>query len=282
MAKKKHEEHENHERWLVSYADFITLLFAFFVVMYSISSVNEGKFRTVSDSIKAALNPIVSPATTAVPFTIGQNKAVKVDPTIENVKEPAVRRLRQIMRALKNETQLEIIQLKELTNGDIVLTLPDTVLFRSGESALRPEARPFVQAISEVLIELDRHVRVEGHTDNVPITTAQFPSNWELSATRAVTVVRAFSEQYSVPTDHLAAVGHADSRSLTDNLTPEHRAKNRRVEIVVQERKPDPQPVETEEPRTALEMFAVPQDGVKREASPRLEDIPLAEPASRP
>ena len=282
MAKKKHEEHENHERWLVSYADFITLLFAFFVVMYSISSVNEGKFRTVSDSIKAALNPIVSPATTAVPFTIGQNKAVKVDPTIENVKEPAVRRLRQIMRALKNETQLEIIQLKELTNGDIVLTLPDTVLFRSGESALRPEARPFVQAISEVLIELDRHVRVEGHTDNVPITTVQFPSNWELSATRAVTVVRAFSEQYSVPTDHLAAVGHADSRSLTDNLTPEHRAKNRRVEIVVQERKPDPQPVETEEPRTALEMFAVPQDCVKREESPRLEDIPLAEPASRP
>ena len=282
MAKKKHEEHENHERWLVSYADFITLLFAFFVVMYSISSVNEGKFRTVSDSIKAALNPIVSPATTAVPFTIGQNKAVTVTPTIELAKEPAVRRLRQIMRSLKNETQLEIIQLKELTNGDIVLTLPDTVLFRSGESTLRPEARPFVQAISEVLIELDRHVRVEGHTDNVPITTVQFPSNWELSATRAVTVVRAFSEQYSVPTDHLAAVGHADSRSLTDNLTPEHRAKNRRVEIVVQERKPDPQPVETEEPRTALEMFAVPQDGVKREASPRLEDIPLAEPASRP
>ena len=290
MAKKKHEEHENHERWLVSYADFITLLFAFFVVMYSISSVNEGKFRTVSDSIKAALNPIVSPATTAVPFTIGQNKAVTVTPTIELAKEPAVRRLRQIMRSLKNETQLEIIQLKELTNGDIVLTLPDTVLFRSGESTLRPEARPFVQAISEVLIELDRHVRVEGHTDNVPITTVQFPSNWELSATRAVTVVRAFSEQYSVPTDHLTAVGHADSRSLTDNLTPEHRAKNRRVEIIVQERRPDPQPIATEEPRTALEMFAVPQDGVKGEAISRSDDIPLllqlpstlAEPAPRP
>ena len=268
MAKKKHEEHENHERWLVSYADFITLLFAFFVVMYSVSSVNEGKFRTVSDSIKAALNPIVSPASTSVPFTIGQNKAVTMNPTIDSAKEPAVRRLRQIMHSLKNETQLEITQLKELTNGDIVLTLPDTVLFRTGESTLRSEARPFLQAIGEVLIELDRHVRVEGHTDNVPISTVQFPSNWELSATRAVTVVRTLSEQYGVQADHLTAVGHADFRSLTDNLTPENRAKNRRVEIVVQEPKPIPQPIETAEPRTALERFAVPQDGALRDASP--------------
>ena len=287
MAKKKHEEHENHERWLVSYADFITLLFAFFVVMYSISSVNEGKFRTVSDSIKAALNPIVSPASTAVPFTIGQNKAVTVNPTIETVKEPAVRRLRQIMRSLKNETQVDIIQLKELTNGDIVLTLPDTVLFRPGESRLRPEALPFVQAISEVLIDLDRHVRVEGHTDNVPISTVQFPSNWELSATRAVTVVRTLSEQYGVQSDHLTAVGHADSRSITDNLTPESRAKNRRVEIVVQERKSTPEPTERTEPRTALEMFGASQDAAKREAGALSNDIrpalppplPLIEPA---
>lgn len=274
MSKKKHEEHENHERWLVSYADFITLLFAFFVVMYSISSVNEGKFRTVSDSIKAALNPVVSPSSTLTPFTIGQNKALSLKPTIEDAKEPAIRRLRQIMRSLKEETHLEIITLKELTNGDIVLTLPDTVLFRSGESVLRPEARPFIQAISEVLIELNRHARIEGHTDNVPISTVQFSSNWELSAIRAVTVVRTLSEQYGVQSDHLTAVGHADSRSITDNLTPENRAKNRRVEIVVQERKTTPEPIEQAEPRTALEMFG---------ASPRPDDIPLVlQPPSPP
>ena len=276
MAKKKHEEHENHERWLVSYADFITLLFAFFVVMYSISSVNEGKFRTVSDSIKAALNPIVSPANVAVPFTIGQNKAVTVNPTIDTVKEPAVRRLREIMRSLKNEMQLDIIQMKELTNGDIVLTLPDTVLFRAGEAVLRPEARPFIQAISDVLIELDRHVRVEGHTDSVPISTVQFPSNWELSATRAVTVVRTLNEQYGLQADHLTAVGHADSRPLADNLTPENRAKNRRVEIVVQEPRPVPQPIEAAEQHTALERFAAPQDAVKREADALSNVIPPA------
>ena len=283
MAKKKHEEHENHERWLVSYADFITLLFAFFVVMYSISSVNEGKFRTVSDSIKAALNPIVSPASAAVPFTIGQNKAVTMNPTIDNVKEPAVRRLREIMRSLKKETQLDIIQLKELTSGDIVLTLPDTVLFRAGEAVLRPEARPFIQAISEVLIDLDRHVRVEGHTDSVPISTVQFPSNWELSATRAVTVVRALSELYGLQADHLTAVGHADSRPLVDNLTPENRGKNRRVEIVVQERKSIPEPIEKAEPRTALEMFGAPQEDVKREAGAPSNDIaPALQPPLPP
>jgi len=274
MAKKKHEEHENHERWLVSYADFITLLFAFFVVMYSVSSVNEGKYRTVSESIKAALNPIVSPPATKVPFTIGENKQTSLIQSIDLAKEPAVRRLREIMRSLKNDPQVEIMQLKELTNGDIVLMLPDTVLFRSGESALRPEAFPFVQAISEALIELDRYVRVEGHTDNVPIATVQFPSNWELSATRAVTIVRAFSEKHAVPANHLAAVGYADSRSLTDNLTPEHRAKNRRVEIVVQERKPIVQPIDTTEPHTALERFSAAPNNAIRAADPIPGDIP--------
>jgi chemotaxis protein MotB len=281
MAKKKHEEHENHERWLVSYADFITLLFAFFVVMYSISSVNEGKFRTVSDSIKAALNPVVSPSSTLTPFTIGQTKALTLKPTIEGAKEPAVRRLRQIMRSLKNETHLEIIQLKELTNGDIVLMLPDTVLFRAGESALRFEARPFIQAISEVLIELDRHVRVEGHTDNVPISTAQFPSNWELSATRAVTVVRTLSEGYGVSSQNLSAVGYADSRPRTDNLIPEHRAMNRRVEIVVLEHKQVPYPPEQEEERTALQRFADPPGGSTGSDDVMLNSLPSA-PSTRP
>ncbi|MEK6642078.1 MAG: OmpA family protein, partial [Nitrospirota bacterium] len=175
-----------------------------------------------------------------------------------------------------NETQLDIIQMKELTNGDIILTLPDTVLFRTGEAVLRPEARPFIQAISEVLIELDRRVRVEGHTDNVPISTVQFPSNWELSATRAVTVVRSLSELYGLPADHLTAVGHADSRPLADNLTPENRAKNRRVELVVQEPRPAPQSIEMAEPHTALERFAAPQDAVKREGRPPSDEVPPA------
>ena len=93
MAKKKHEEHENHERWLVSYADFITLLFAFFVVMYSVSSVNEGKYRTVSDSIKAALNPVNSTPSSRLPFAVGDAKPKMINPDMSSANEPVIRRM---------------------------------------------------------------------------------------------------------------------------------------------------------------------------------------------
>lgn len=233
MAKHKHEEHENHERWLVSYADFITLLFAFFVVMYSISSVNEGRYRTVSESIKAALHPMAAPVTSSQPFSIGQQRPSMMTPDLPATREVAIRKIRDLIRSSGPNSQQNVVQVQEKVTGDIVITIPDQLLFHSGEAAIQPEALPFLQSLSLAMIELNRHVIVEGHTDNVPIQTALFPSNWELSATRAVMVVRILSELYAVPGDHLAALGYADSRPLGPNLTPEQRAKNRRVEIVI-------------------------------------------------
>jgi chemotaxis protein MotB len=262
MSKKKHEEHENHERWLVSYADFITLLFAFFVVMYSISSVNEGRFRTVSESIKAALNPIVSPPATPTPFQVGANKPTSIVPNVIPSRDVAVRRLRQAMKALHPAERADTIQITEPGDSTIVLSLPELVLFESGAAALRAEALPFLQALAEVLVELDRQIKVQGHTDNAPIRTAQFPSNWELSAIRAVIVVRALGELYGVPSQNLSAVGYADSRPVIDNTTPENRAKNRRVEIVVLEHKQVPYPPKQGEERTALQLFADPPVGL--------------------
>ncbi|TKB74375.1 MAG: flagellar motor protein MotD [Nitrospira sp.] len=258
MSKKKHEEHENHERWLVSYADFITLLFAFFVVMYSISSVNEGRFRTVSDSIKAALHPIVSPPATPVPFQVGNNKPTSIVPNVIPSRDMAVRRLQQALKALQASVQPETVQVTEPGDNTIVLSLPELVLFESGAATLRAEAMPFLQALAEALVELDRQIKVQGHTDNVPMRSAQFPSNWELSAIRAVMVVRALGELYGVPAQNLSAVGFADSRPVTDNQTPENRAKNRRVEIVVLERKRTLNPPDQGEERTALQLFADP------------------------
>jgi chemotaxis protein MotB len=235
MAKQKHEEHENHERWLVSYADFITLLFAFFVVMYSVSAVNEGKFRTVSESIKAALNPIVSPPSTRAAFNVNASKAAVTAPNLPGTKEVAIRRLINLVKSIQGSSQLSLVRITEKLNGDIVITIPDMVLFNSGDAAVRPEALPFLEGLGAAIVELDRHARVEGHTDNVPIRTAQFPSNWELSSSRAVMVVRVLSELYGVPADHLAAMGHADTRPVTANLDAEQRAKNRRVEVVILE-----------------------------------------------
>lgn len=238
MAKHKHEEHENHERWLVSYADFITLLFAFFVVMYSISSVNVGKYRTVSESIKAALNPIVSPPSSPSAFSLNANKPALTAPNTPGSREVAMRRLRNLVQVINGSPQMSLVRIVERVNGDIVITIPDQVLFNSGEAAVRPEAMRFLQGLGAAILELDRHTRVEGHTDDVPIRTAQFPSNWELSAARAVMVVRVLSELYGVPANHLAAVGHADTRPVTGNSDADQRAKNRRVEVVILEQAP--------------------------------------------
>lgn len=242
MAKHKHEEHENHERWLVSYADFITLLFAFFVVMYSISSVNVGKYRTVSESIKAALNPIVSPPSSPTPLTLSTNKQALTAPDAPGSKDVAIRKLRNLVKGIKASPQLALVRITERVNGDIVITIPDQLLFNSGEAAMRSEALPFLEGLSAAIVELNRYTRVEGHTDNVPMRTAQFPSNWELSAARAVMVVRVLSELFAVPSERLSAVGHADTRPITANLDSEQRAKNRRVEVVILEQAP-PAPI---------------------------------------
>lgn len=243
MAKHKHEERENHERWLVSYADFITLLFAFFVVMYSISSINEGKYRTVSQSIKAALNPLANQSGANQVFSVGEAKLAQQGQNPTDAKEVTLRHIRRMVQVVKDKKMKDLVafvSIVQTVNGDIVITIPDRLLFNSGEAAVRPEALPFLEGISGALVELNRHTKVEGHTDNVPIRTAQFASNWELSAARAVMVVRVLSELYGVPADHLAAVGHADTRPVTGNLDPEQRAKNRRVEIIVLEHAPPP------------------------------------------
>jgi chemotaxis protein MotB len=241
MAKRKHEEHENHERWLVSYADFITLLFAFFVVMYSISSVNIGKYRTVSESIKAALNPLANHSGANQIINIGEATLALQGRNPTDAKEVMVRRIRQLVQVIKDKQlkdMVAFVTVVQTINGDIVITIPDRLLFNSGEATVRTEALPFLEGLGGAILELSRHARVEGHTDNVPIRTAQFPSNWELSAARAVMVVRVLSELYGVPADHLAAVGHADTRPVTDNSDAEQRAKNRRVEVVILEQAP--------------------------------------------
>ena len=241
MAKHKHEEHENHERWLVSYADFITLLFAFFVVMYSISSVNEGRYRTVSESIKAALNPLSNHSGENRIINIGEAKSVQQGRNPSDAKLTVLQRLNKQIQAISDKQVKDLVAFVTIVqriNGDIVIMIPDRLLFNSGEATVRAEALPFLEGLGGVILELNRHTRIEGHTDNVPIRTALFPSNWELSSTRAVMVVRVLSELYGVPADHLAAVGHADTRPITANADAEQRAKNRRVEVVILEQAP--------------------------------------------
>ncbi len=232
MAKHKHEEHENHERWLVSYADFITLLFAFFVVMYSVSSVNEGRFRVVSESIQAALKPVVSSPVSNRLFAMGDHKSALI-PAISK-KTEIVRKLQEVLSSRAKEFKfVEHVSITESDTG-MRVSIADNMMFESGQAELRAEAFPLLEALAEVLGDPSvRDIRVLGHTDNVPMRSAQFPSNWELSSARAVTVVRALSELYAVPPEKLSAAAHAEYKPVADNLSPDHRAKNRRVELLV-------------------------------------------------
>lgn len=243
----KEEEHENLERWLVSYADFITLLFAFFVVMYSLSVINEGKYRLLSNSIVAAFNKnIIQVEVTPVPATgvpqIQLNKpSINLNLKQEEEKRHAKVKMRDIAREvmealgpLAREGQVRV------TEGMLGITIEinASVLFSPGEAKLALPAAGALSAVAQVLAPTDFPIIVEGHTDNLPISTQQFPSNWELSGARASSVVRLFIDS-GVVAKRLTATGYADQRPVDDNATPEGRSRNRRVAINIESKTPD-------------------------------------------
>lgn len=252
--RRHEEEHENHERWLVSYADFITLMFAFFVVMYAISQVNEGKYRVLSDTLASAfrnvpgssagameaINP-AAPRPIAVPIRT-------VKPTIKTDEKTRqkIDRLRKIARDL-NETLAPLVKQGQvrITQGALGVTIDinANVLFAPGDARLDVSAVRALFAVAQILAPTEFPIRVEGHTDNTPINTPQFPSNWELSGVRASSVVRLFIDA-GVSPDRLTAAGYADQRPVADNATAEGRQRNRRVAILIEGARPEDIPVE--------------------------------------
>ncbi len=220
MKKKKHEEHENHERWLVSYADFITLLFAFFVVMYSTSSVNEGKFRAVSESAQAAFNPSHYSA-----------RKIEVGPKLSEQSTARLEHIASIKRILKDLEKKDLINVFQDRRG-IVIRIKDTALFDSGSTEIKKEALNAVDRLAESLATMKEDIQVEGHTDNIPINSVQFPSNWELSSARATSILRRFIS-HGIDPKRLTAIGYGEYRPIAENDTEEGRGKNRRVDIVV-------------------------------------------------
>ncbi len=250
VRRRKEEEHENHERWLVSYADFITLLFAFFVVMYAISSVNEGKYRVLSDSISSAfrstpgntagamvqVNPS-APMPVSIPFKKPQIANIKTDVTREKNRELLRSKAKEITEALAPLVQQGQVRITEGALG-ITVEINASVLFDSGEARLQVPAMRALTAVGQILATTDFPITVEGHTDNAPINTPLFPSNWELSGARAASVVRLFIDT-GVDPRRLTATGYAEQRPMADNATTEGRQRNRRVAINMESKTPD-------------------------------------------
>lgn len=240
---------ENHDRWLVSYADFITLLFAFFVVMYAISSVNEGKYRVMSEAIVSAFHNEPGVTSGEMMVVRPQTKAtaaLSLPPVPARIKTESTQqakkdRMRSLAKALNQALAPLSAQGKvRLTEGAMGITvdIDANSLFSPGEARLSLGAVRALGEVGRVLAASDFPIMVAGHTDNVPISTPQFPSNWELSAARAASVVRLFIDT-NVDPRRLTATGYADQRPLEDNATPEGRQKNRRVAITIDSPTPD-------------------------------------------
>ena len=243
MARKKYdEEHDNHERWMVSYADFITLLFAFFVVMYAISSVNTGKYRVLSDSLGSAFGRSAPPVGERTPINLPMTgprlfTMQKRELAVRREKEQLTEMARELSKALSPLVSQGKVRVSQSSRG-ISVEINSSVLFAPGDAKLTNDSADSLRAVAEVL-KNDKHaIQVEGHTDNLPISTPLFASNWELSSVRASSVVRLLVDS-GIDETRLTAVGHGSTEPVGSNDTLDGRSRNRRVEVTILSNQPD-------------------------------------------
>lgn len=238
MARRKPfiEDSENHERWLISYADFITLLFAFFVVMYAVSVVNVGKYKVLSDALgdafggrgaAAKVNTSIEVEPLPLANIIARKRAEAAKRDRERL-ELLARRLNSVLAPLVNSGKVRIVR----SGRGITVEINASVLFDEGAAGLTGNARETLGTVAGLLKDDTHAIEVEGHTDTTPIRSAAFPSNWELSAVRASTVVRLFVES-GVAERRLAAVGRGANLPIASNDDPIGRARNRRVAVTI-------------------------------------------------
>jgi len=214
----------NHERWLVSYADFITLLFAFFVVMFASSQADRAKAKRASEAVEAA-------------FDGPRKESPKASPASGmSGRESAPASLEPALKLLAKELEVEIragkMQVRMEARG-LVVSLSQSAFFPSGEDAVDPSTYGSLEKVASAIRNLPNSIRTEGHTDSIPIHNPRFRSNWDLSAARAIAVMQLMSDRWGIAPGRMAVTGYADTVPLEDNASETGRARNRRVDIVV-------------------------------------------------
>jgi len=257
MSRRKRDRaHASHDRWLVSYADFITLLFAFFVVLYASAQVDQRKVGRLALAIQVAFQELgVFPdSTTKVPVDINEPMPFSTVQAIENAKRnaelgrissPPEDKLTaeseeanlttlqaELQQALQREIAQHTVALHRETEG-LVISLREFGFFDSGSAALKSSALPALDRIASILAVRICRLRIEGHTDNVPIHTAQMASNWELSTARSTELVRLLIVRYRFSPERLSAAGYAEYHPIASNASVQGRAQNRRVDVVI-------------------------------------------------
>ncbi|MCE1226130.1 MAG: OmpA family protein [Geobacteraceae bacterium] len=258
--KKEPEKHANHERWLVSYADFITLLFAVFVTMYAMSQTDKKKVEEVAASLRESFGystqaaagqkgvlqsqdikpiPAIKPEMAVIPMI---NKMPPAGPRQGGMEKGRGKGKAEEKEFKEIQSAIEAYLIKHgaqnkvtigITRRGLVVSLKEAGFFDSGSAVIKPAGYQLLNTILEAMTEYSNPLRVEGHTDNIPISTPVFPSNWELSVSRATNVLRYLQKNYDVEPGKLSATGYGEFRPTTENTTAEGRAKNRRVDIVL-------------------------------------------------
>lgn len=233
MARRSAEPEKaaNHERWLLTYADLITLLMIFFVLMYTISNVNSKKFAELSASMSKALlgqnsGEFLGEAAGKMPIKESMSSKVKIE--AQNM----MKAQHQIEKLIKEKGLTGKVEVSQESRG-LVISLKEALLFRSGSAVITPQAKAIVFKVGEILSLMPNQMRIEGHTDNLPIHTAVFPSNWELSTDRATNVVKMLVNEVGMKPERFSATGYGEYRPIASNDSELKRARNRRVDIVV-------------------------------------------------
>ncbi|HWQ80106.1 MAG TPA: flagellar motor protein MotB [Anaerovoracaceae bacterium] len=235
MKKRIHHEKDNSERWLLTYSDLITLLMIFFVVMYAISSVDAQKYQILSESLSGALQPSGPSGSVNGGVTTGGGIEIHVSPTdgdSEKVDPELVAAAEEIMELIKQKNLQDKVSVSIQERG-VVVGLMNTVLFDSGSARIKSEAVATLVAIGQIANGVHNYIRIEGNTDDVPQSSVQFPSNWELSVIRATEVLKLMIDQSGVAPDKISAVGYGEYRPSVPNSSAENRSKNRKVDIVI-------------------------------------------------
>ncbi len=247
MARKKpHEEHENHERWMVSYADFLTLLFATFVVLYALSQISLAEFKDLDKSMKEAFTPKTifqgKEGVLSDGKEVMESKDMNamfdslmleyVSPAYE---QDSYEKIKKEIEAMTKKGELDGISATIDDRGLVIKINDKNVLFKSGSAEPSDEAKKVLDIVGKLIVEkfAMHNIRIEGHTDPMPMKSAQYPSNWELSSARASSIVRYFIGRFKLLPDLFSAVGYADTRPDVSGKSAEANQKNRRVEIIV-------------------------------------------------
>ncbi|HMD18905.1 MAG TPA: flagellar motor protein MotB [Alloacidobacterium sp.] len=263
MRRRKDKHHSNHERWLISYADFITLLFAFFVVMYATSKADQQKQAQAAASINSAFRSLglfqsavptkatqsaasASEDVPAIPMNVVMGDEMLASPEVQQDFERIKRNLEGL---LSNQIAKHVVALRIGREG-LIISLREAGFYESGAAAPQPASIATLGEIAEALRATPYDVRIEGHTDNIPIHTEQFDSNWELSTARATRLARIFIVGHQFAPARLSASGYAEYHPATTNATIEGRAQNRRVDIIVLPRVTAPQAPAVQVPAT--------------------------------